>query len=331
MPPPLQLTGPLSLGDLLDGAFRLYRSSFRKLVPTAAIFLVPVGILSVLLLGVTSAGFLSLFDTETVTPATDSILGYFGALAGVTLLGYIASGLAYVSMTAQVLAITNGEEIGVVEGIRRGLRRFLPYIGMMLLAGMAVGGIVFATYMAAVIVFIGMTLVLGGIFALTESTPVLAIGMTLLALMVFAVVFVAVVVPTGLMLARWIAAPTVVVAEEQGPMASLGRSWQLTRRRAWRGFGLLVLIATLNFVILGLPTSMLQWTAMIVLPPQMLGWLTGVISGLAYFLNVLWYPFLVAALVLIYLDLRVRAESYDLELRIRQLEESVRPTTLPEG
>jgi hypothetical protein len=38
----------------------------------------------------------------------------------------------------------------------------------------------------------------------------------------------------------------------------------------------------------------------------------------------------VAALVLIYLDLRVRAESYDLELRIRQLEESVRPTTLPE-
>jgi hypothetical protein len=330
MPPPLQLTGPLSLGDLLDGAFRLYRSSFRKLVPTAAIFLVPVGILSVLLLGVTSAGFLSLFDTETVTPATDSILEYIGALAGVTLLGYIASGLAYVSMTAQVLAITNGEEIGVVEGIRRGLRRFLPYIGMVLLAGMAVGVIVFVTYMAAAIVFIGMTLVLGGIFATTESTPVLAIGVALLALMVYAVVFVAVLVPTGLMLARWIAAPTIVVAEEQGPMASLGRSWQLTRRRAWRGFGLLVLIATLNFVILGLPTSMLQWTAMIVLPPQMLGWLTGVISGLAYFLNVLWYPFLVAALVLIYLDLRVRAESYDLELRIRQLEESVRPTTLPE-
>lgn len=330
MPPPLQLTGPLSLGDLLDGAFRLYRSSFRKLAPTAAIFLAPVGILSVVLLGVTSAGFLSLLDTETVTPATDSILGYLGALAVVTLLSYIASGLAYVSMTAQVLAITNGEEIGVVEGIRRGLRRFLPYIGMMLLAGLAVGGIVFVTYVAAVIVLLGMTLALGGLFAVIESTPVLAIGMTLLVFMVFAVVLIAVVVPTGLMLARWIAAPTVVVAEEQGPMASLGRSWQLTRRRAWRGFGLLVLITTLNFVILGLPASMLQWTAMIVLPPQMLGWLTGVLSGVAYFLNVLWYPFLVAAMVLIYLDLRVRAESYDLELRIRQLEESVRPTTLPE-
>jgi len=330
MPPPLQLTGPLSLGDLLDGAFRLYRSSFRKLAPTAAIFLAPVGILSVVLLGVTSAGFLSLLDTETVTPATDSILGYLGALAVVTLLSYIASGLAYVSMTAQVLAITNGEEIGVVEGIRRGLRRFLPYIGMMLLAGLAVGGIVFVTYVAAVIVLLGMTLALGGLFAVIESTPVLAIGMTLLVFMVFAVVLIAVVVPTGLMLARWIAAPTVVVAEEQGPMASLGRSWQLTRRRAWRGFGLLVLITTLNFVILGLPASMLQWTAMIVLPPQMLGWLTSVLSGLAYFLNVLWYPFLVAAMVLIYLDLRVRAESYDLELRIRQLEESVRPTTLPE-
>jgi len=331
MPPPFRLTGPLGLGDLLDAAFRLYRARFGRLVPTAAIFLVPVGVLSVLLIGATSGGLMSIFDPAVVeSPSFDSMLGYLGALALVTLAGYVASGLAYVSMTAQVLATLDGEELGIVEGIRRGVRRFLPYLGMVILAGLAVAGILLGTYLAAGMLFLGVTMVLALLFNLGDNAPVFAIGVTVLALLLYLGVLVAVLMPTGLMLARWIAAPTVVVAEKLGPVASLGRSWQLTRRRAWRGFGYLVLLAILNFVILGLPTTMLQWIAMIVVPPQLFGWLTGLISGLAYFLNVLWYPFLVAALVLVYLDLRVRAESYDLELRIRQLEASVRPTTLPE-
>ena len=130
-------------------------------------------------------------------------------------------------------------------------------------------------------------------------------------------------------LARWVAAPTVLVVERLGPVAALRRSWQLTRSNLWRAFGYLVLLAIFNFIVLGLPVSVLQWLLVCALTTQWYGWLSGLLVGLGYLLNVLWYPFLVLALVLLYFDLRVRNESLDLEMRVRALEESTRPSTLP--
>ena len=73
----------------------------------------------------------------------------------------------------------------------------------------------------------------------------------------------------------------------------------------------------------------LQWGAVILAAFQMMPWIGGGLTGIAYFFNVLWYPFLVSALVLLYYDLRIRAESYDLEFRISQMEDRARPETLP--
>ena len=44
------LSGPMSVGDLLDRAFRLYRARFGVFLLTAAIFLGPVGVISAVVL-----------------------------------------------------------------------------------------------------------------------------------------------------------------------------------------------------------------------------------------------------------------------------------------
>jgi hypothetical protein len=105
----------------------------------------------------------------------------------------------------------------------------------------------------------------------------------------------------------------------------LDRSWALTRNDLWRCFGFLVLLVIFNFVVIGLPISILQWVLMFALTTQWYGWLSGLMAGLSYFVNILWYPILVLALVLLYFDLRVRNESLDLDMRIRQLEQSMQP------
>jgi hypothetical protein len=51
---------PLGLGQLLDRVFRLYRLRFGKLVLTAAIFFVPLGVLAALLLGVAMSSYFGL-------------------------------------------------------------------------------------------------------------------------------------------------------------------------------------------------------------------------------------------------------------------------------
>jgi hypothetical protein len=62
---------------------------------------------------------------------------------------------------------------------------------------------------------------------------------------------------------------------------------------------------------------------------QWYGWLSGLLAGLSYFVNILWYPIMVLAITLIYFDLRVRNESLDLDLRVRRLEESTQPPSQP--
>jgi hypothetical protein len=59
----------------------------------------------------------------------------------------------------------------------------------------------------------------------------------------------------------------------------------------------------------------------------LIGLAIGVIAGLGSVLGVLWQPINVAAIVLLYYDLRVRKEGYDLALRVDQLEAQVQLAT----
>lgn len=327
----LQIDRPLGLGELLDGAFRLYRAQFARLVLTAAIFLVPVGVLSTLLLGATMGDFTQLIleaGSEPVDGGLDPGLGAVGAYLLTGLLGYLGTGLAFVSLTAQAAGLIGGEELTPGQSIRRGARRLLPFAGMVLLAGLAVTALVVALYVVLFFVVFASALALGFVGENTGA-GVLAVALAVVAFVFYMALIVAVFIPVGLLLARWAAAPALVVVEKLGPLQSLSRSWQLTRHNLWRVFGYLVLLAIFNFVVLGLPVSVLQSLLVFALTTQWYGWLSGLLVGVSYLLNVLWVPFLVLALVMLYFDLRVRNESLDLEARVRALEESTRPGTLP--
>jgi hypothetical protein len=60
-------------------------------------------------------------------------------------------------------------------------------------------------------------------------------------------------------------------------------------------------------------------------------WATGIASGLGQIMSIIWLPMQSAALVLLYYDLRVRGESYDLALRIEQMEGQTPPPAPPVG
>ena len=330
----LQINRPLGLGELLDGAFRLYRARFAQLVLTAAIFLVPVGILSTLLLGATAGDFMQLLlqaGGEPVNGEFDVGLGAAGAYLVTGLLGNLALALTYASLTAQVAGLLQGEELATRVSVRRGLRRLLPLIGLALVAGLAVAALIFLLYVVLFFAFFASAMVVGGLGVLSENSGIgaAAVALTVILAFVYVAALFAVVLPVGLLLARWVAAPTLVVVENLGPLASLSRSWQLTRNNLWRVFGYLVLLAIFNGIVLGLPSAVLQWVLLFAMTSQWYGWLSGLLVGVGYLFNVLWAPLIALALVMLYFDLRVRNESLDLEERVRRLEEGTRPTTLP--
>lgn len=123
--------------------------------------------------------------------------------------------------------------------------------------------------------------------------------------------------PGILLYTMWSVTPAVVVAEQKGPLAALGRSWNLVKGRLWPVLGALVLAYLLYFVasqILGLAASTF---ALADAASGTVSFLPNVVASAV--VSVLAAPFLAAVVTIIYFDLRVRKEGYDLELMARDL------------
>ena len=110
----------------------------------------------------------------------------------------------------------------------------------------------------------------------------------------------------------WAVAFPVLIAEGQRGTGALRRSFGLVRGRWWPTFGALFLAFLLQFfvgLVLGIPLGLLtaNWDSASA-GALILSTLISVVS------SVVTTPFMAAVLVLIYFDLRVRKEGFDLEL-----------------
>jgi hypothetical protein len=114
--------------------------------------------------------------------------------------------------------------------------------------------------------------------------------------------------------ASWFVSPVVATIERQGPIASLRRSWQLSTGFRWRIVGLVVLIIVLFMVLLFL---MLFVIGVIVAANQTAG---AIAIFIALFAAVpLWMPLFFGTMTVLYYDLRVRKEGFDLQLATEAL------------
>lgn len=326
---------PLGIGQLLDRVFRLYRLRFGRLVLTVAVFFVPLAVLSALLLGATTSSYVDLIFNAADRPVLEEegLLLASGTMIGMSLLvsglALIVGALAFLATMAQANSIVNGQEMTMVASVRIGLRRYWPFVGLLLLMALISVGVLIVTYLSAVMVTLIFAGLVAGLSALSGGSDLVAVGAFLLIVALVFIFAILMLLPLAWLATRWFVAPVVILTEACGPVTALRRSWRLTDGSFWRLFGLLILMFVLNGVVLSLPLTLIQFLAVILLTTQLLGAVNGVLTGLSYLISILWYPFLALTLVLVYYDLRVRKENLDLELRIRSLEMAVQPPTLP--
>src|SRR4051812_48180789 len=99
---PIAITGPLSIADLLDRAFRALRARFGILILSAAVVLIPLGLVTALLSGRFMTGYFDLILFTFMNPDTaqleaeqflGNVLGYFGAIMLIAILSIFGSTL----------------------------------------------------------------------------------------------------------------------------------------------------------------------------------------------------------------------------------------------
>ncbi|MDQ3249782.1 MAG: hypothetical protein M3Q45_11325, partial [Chloroflexota bacterium] len=177
MPAPAPITGPLSLGDLLDRAFRIYRARFGSLVLTAAIFLVPLGILSGILSGTMLTSFFALFAqllrNPNATPDAaianlvqtsrdTTVISY-----ALTLVSLVANAIITLALTGQSIAILHNQPMTLAESLRAALRRFWAFVGMSLTKWLVILAITVGFLMIVGCAVFALTFAASGLFATT--------------------------------------------------------------------------------------------------------------------------------------------------------------------
>ena len=114
---------------------------------------------------------------------------------------------------------------------------------------------------------------------------------------------------------RLLVAPVALVVEGAGPASALERSWRLTSGQWWRTCGVQVLKVVMflaAYVLIETPVFLLSLVA------GPVGWLLLAIGG--SLVQVLAVPFLVVVTVVVYFDLRIRKEAFDLAVTAQRVQ-----------
>jgi hypothetical protein len=128
------------------------------------------------------------------------------------------------------------------------------------------------------------------------------IGLAIVMAILVGIGFVLLVIPGLILLTMWFVGTPVCVVERKGPLASLGRSSELTKGHRWKIFGLMLLLILISAVI-----SPLIDVAFLAVA----GLAATFVVSLIW--NALWGAFYAIAVVVAYHDLRAAKEGIDIE------------------
>jgi hypothetical protein len=268
---------PLSFGDLFDEVFSLYRQNFLLFVGITGVVYIPFEVLSQLL---TPHPLERPFTPEQAAGATNTLLA-----GGLLLL--VAALLSQAALTKAIGERYLGQPTSVATAYGFALQRFFPFLGTLILMGLAFLAAIFA---AAILGF-----VLGLILFW------LAIPIMLLPIIITAI-WLAFVFP-------------VFVVENRAFFDAMGRSRELAKGN-WRRIFLVWLIVILLSLIVGSALALFSVALFGPFPTGLQAVLAGIITGLAEALAV---PIGLTAFVLLYFDIRVRKEGFDLHILAQEM------------
>ena len=291
----IPLTRPLSMGELLDVTFRLYRKHFWKLVLTAGGLMFPLSLISnglqlvqLKFLG-RMMGMAAIEGGDFIAPPA--------WLVGLQLLVGLLSGIAFLISFIAIIwmadRLLHGESPGVIESWRSGLRFFLRYLAIILLLAGVMG--------LSMIGFIIIMLI-----------PCLGFIMVLASSILYIYFYV-----------RLILTPVALVVEDCGPIEAIKTAWHTSQGFFWRiaGYGFLLwLLAAIFYLI---PLILMEYFFLVnAIEPSSTFLLASFgMNVLVSIINILWTPVYLAGFVVLYYDLKLRHHpSSPLEDRIEALE-----------
>jgi hypothetical protein len=300
---------PLTLGELLDRAFSLYRRHFWLFVGLLAIPST-ITLLLVLVSQLATAFAPSFAGTAAGADRPDgmqlaAIIAVFGV--GVVVL-IIVYWIAYVvTLGAATIAISE-IHVGRTATIASSYARMRGRVGRLLLLNLLIGLRLLGVFLAAMVI-VGVLAFVIGLIARPLAFVVIFLG-----------VFPAMVMPMVFVLRYAVSVPALMV-EDVGAGEAIRRSVVLTRDNLGRTFVLILFTTMITYATMALFQGPFTVGAVMAGPESraafwfnLAGALTGAVAGAVT------GPLMIIALALLYYDVRIRKEGLDLDVMIAGLD-----------
>ena len=280
--PPLQ---PLGMGQILDRAIRLYRQNFLSYLGIIALAQIPLAIVSI---GFASSVAQNPFWIQDIIESGGATTGDANVWIGgffTVLLFIIGIVLYQFSIAAVSISVAKryvGEEIAIMDAYREILSSWRPLVWAVILNLFIVLGILVWTIVPCIGWFTGF-------------------GMLIM---------------ISLGIAPFIM--PIIVLEQRSAVDAYHRAWGLVRRRFWWVLGFMLLVTMLvQFIVVG-PTSLINLSLLPLAGSVSTPFIVTVIQQTVRFVfQTIVYPIQIVCIVLLYLDLRVRMEAFDLTLQAK--------------
>lgn len=277
---------PLGLGELLDQAIRLYRRNFLTFIGIIALVYVPVMVLqtaSTTLLSSSMLGFASSSPDEIFS--NDAYwIGMFSTL-GVAFIQFIlVQGIATGALTRSVADNYLGSRTGILDAYRGIRGSWLKLVGALLFLGLVLIGVTIWWMVPCIGWFTGLGMLA---FLMAAINPLVA---------------------------------PAVVLEGQNSIDAVRRAWSLARRRFWPLLGYVVILYLFSLLVVNGPVAIVSFALTgafeSINDPTTQLVVRSIVQSLVSLVGILiYYPLQMTAFTLIYFDLRVRTEGFDLALQ----------------
>ncbi len=304
-PPGIVDLRPMDVGDVLDNTIRIYRFVPFVLILTYAVI---AGIPLLLQHAAGQIVWTAIFEAlgmMVTTPGTEFLNVFqsadFYAAAAIMGIGiFLMFFLGPLSQAAMVYIVSE-TILGRGTNIEDSIKTILPKVGTIILAYIMVGIIILVTYAP---IFISMTI----LFSDPGNENA-----------VFIALFFIWLYPISALVLLWLTIkllfiPHSVILDNLGAVEAFKRSFRLVTGYWWRTFGIYILI---SFIVLFIVSMLQQLTGLITLglnqlpaiPPMVT---VGVAGVLMTIISLVIQPIGIIATTLLYYDLRIRKEGFDL-------------------
>ena len=302
---------PMNLGDILDEAFDIYKTRFALLAGIGAIIYVPINFLY----GMSAADMMAQGSFWAI-PQNRGGAGV-EAMQSVSELGSLAALLVLIADPVITGAFTYaisqsylGESTSIGKSYGFILRRIGAMLWTVLLFGLAVVGLTIGISLVAALISVGMG-------SAAPGSP-----FVWLVIFPFMIAAAAAIIYT---IGRMSFAFAALVVEGQKGTAALKRSWELSAKHGWRVVGILLVTGIIVSIIDLIVTSSVSTLAIAMIKAGRVAAGEAIMGAAQAILGLFMAPVMSIVVVLMYYDLRIRKEGFDLQMLARDLAAGIRP------